>query len=67
MSDRSPQYLQGRQEAIKWAVSWLHSRALEMNDPHAKAVLNSAATNMGWDARDGQLPRQYQQDANNAD
>ena len=34
-SQRTPQYMQGRREAIKWAVTWLHDRANEMNDPHA--------------------------------
>lgn len=29
-------------------VAWLHARADSMNDPHARAVLNSAATNLGW-------------------
>jgi hypothetical protein len=48
---RAPQYMHGRREAIKWAVTWLHQRALEMNDPHAKAILNSAAFNMGSDAK----------------
>ena len=32
---------------IKLAVTWLHDRAREMNDPHAKAILNTAAFNLG--------------------
>lgn len=48
---RSPQYEQGRRNGIKWAVTWLHQRAAEMNDPHAKIVLNSAAFNMGLGAK----------------
>lgn len=54
---RSPQYMQGRREAIKWAITWLHKRSEEMNDPHAQATLNAAAFNMGADSRDGQLPK----------
>ena len=38
---------------IRRAITWLHDRAKEMNDPHAKAVLNSAATNLGWDLEHG--------------
>jgi hypothetical protein len=52
---RSPQYMQGRREAMKWAVTWLHQRALEMNDPHAKALFNTAAFNMGADAKQSLL------------
>ncbi len=48
---RSPEYLNGRREGVKWAVTWLHKRATEMNDLHAKAILNGAAFNMGWDAK----------------
>ena len=36
---------------IRWAVTWLHKRAAEMNDPWAKALLNTAAFNMGCDAK----------------
>jgi len=48
---RSHEYNNGRREGIKWAIMWLHARAKEMNDPHAVAVLNSAAFNMGVDAK----------------
>lgn len=34
---------------VRWAIKWLHSRAEEMNDGHAQLVLNSAATNLGWE------------------
>lgn len=54
---RNPQYLQGRREALKWAVTWLHARADAMNDPHAKAILNVAATDMGFDTREGKFPK----------
>jgi hypothetical protein len=36
---------------VRRAVTWLHERAAEMNDPHAQQVLNSAATNLGWALR----------------
>jgi hypothetical protein len=44
---RSPQWEQGRRFGVKAAVEWLHQRAKEMNDPHAREVLNTAAFNMG--------------------
>lgn len=48
---RSPEYTQGKRAGIKWAITWLHERAVEMNDEHAKAILNTAAFNMGVDAK----------------
>lgn len=32
---------------IRAAVTWLHEEATRMNDPHARAVLNSAAFHLG--------------------
>lgn len=32
---------------VRGFVQWLHSRADSMNDPHAKAILNSAAHDLG--------------------
>ena len=48
---RSPEYTQGKRAGIKWAISWLHERANEMNDPSAKAILNTAAFHMGVENR----------------
>lgn len=39
----------GHRDGIRSAITWLHERAKEMNDPHARQVLNSAATNLGWE------------------
>jgi hypothetical protein len=39
----------GRRDGIRYAITWLHKRAEGMNDPNARQVLNSAATNLGWD------------------
>jgi hypothetical protein len=50
---RSEQYEHGRRNAIKACVEWLHARAAEMNDPHARNVLNSAAFDMGRTFKDG--------------
>lgn len=50
-SDRSSQWQDGHRNAIRWAVTWLHKRANEMNDPIAKAILDAAAINMGADAK----------------
>ena len=44
---RSPQYTQGYRAATKHAVEWLHQRAREMNDGHARRILNSAAFTFG--------------------
>jgi hypothetical protein len=48
---RSEQYIQGRRAGVKWAITWLHGRAKEMNDPHAKTILDTAAFQMGVQAR----------------
>ena len=48
MSEKS--YPRGHRDGIKWAVTWLHKRANEMNDHHAK-ILNTAAFNMGVEAK----------------
>lgn len=37
----------GFHDGIRYAVSWLHDRANEMNDPWAKAVLNVTANDLG--------------------
>lgn len=47
-----PEHERGRRDGLRWAVTWLHERANEMNDPHATLILHSAATNLGWDLRD---------------
>lgn len=54
---RSQQYRDGQREAEKWAVRWLHRRADLMIDPKAKAILHTAATNLGWDARERDADR----------
>ena len=46
-----PDIARGRREGMQWAVSWLHNRAEEMNDPHARTVLQAAAFQMGNDAK----------------
>lgn len=48
---RSAAWKDGRRNGIKWAITWLHKRANEMNDPHAKIVLDCAAFNMGVEAK----------------
>ena len=44
---RSPQYLQGYRAATRAAIDWLHLRASEMNDGHARNLLHSAAFGLG--------------------
>lgn len=34
---------------VRAAIAWLHRRADEMTDPHARSILNSAAFNFGVD------------------
>ena len=53
---RSLEYTQGKRAGIKWAISWLHERAIEMSDPAAKAILNTAAFNMGVEAKRDEPP-----------
>jgi len=52
MSDGRRDYKLGTTHGVRWAITWLHERARQMNDPHAKAILNSAGFNMGVDAKD---------------
>lgn len=41
----------GFRDGLRYAVTWLHERANEMNDPWAKAVLNTAAFNLGVEGK----------------
>lgn len=50
-----PEYDRGFRNGLKYAVTWLHERAGEMNDDWAKAVLNTAAFNLGVDGKSGTL------------
>lgn len=45
----------GFRNGVRAAITWLHRRAVEMNDPHAKALLNSAAFDLGHALKDGQI------------
>jgi hypothetical protein len=44
----------GRVDGIRFAITWLHQQAKEMNDPHARAILNKAAFDLGCVLRDGE-------------
>ena len=48
---RSQQWIDGRRNGIKFAVSWLRDRAYRMHDEHARQVLYSASFNLGNDAK----------------
>ncbi len=50
------EYDRGYRDAVRAAITWLHRRAAEMSDPHAKRVLNSAATHLGWDRAHSGIP-----------
>ncbi len=45
----------GFRDGLRYAVTWLHERAREMNDPHAKAILNTAAFHLGTEKPTGAL------------
>lgn len=42
-------FKRGRRAGIRASIRWLHVRADSMADPHAQAVLNSAAFSLGVD------------------
>jgi hypothetical protein len=49
---RKPEFDRGFREGYRWAIWWLHKRAREMNDPHAKTILNTAAFHMGVEGKE---------------
>ena len=44
-----PEYSRGFQDGVRKAITWLHYRAGTMRDPKATAIIDSAATNLGWE------------------
>lgn len=46
----------GKRDGLRWSITWLHRRAQSMNDPRAKAILNSAAFSLGNEIREGRWP-----------
>ena len=42
-----PDYDRGYRDAIRATVTWLHKRANEMNDGHARSLYNLAASDLG--------------------
>lgn len=46
----------GEIAGVRRAITWLHDRAKEMNDQHARAILNVAATDLGRDLSRWQWP-----------
>ena len=49
MSER-PDYDRGMRDGIRWAVAQVHAYASEMNDPSARAALNTAGFTIGQEA-----------------
>lgn len=47
----------GKRLGVRDAITCLHDRAKEMNDPQAKAVLDSAAFNLGVDQSQGRISK----------
>ena len=44
---RITEYERGYNDAMRRAISWIHAEALQMNDPHARGVLDAAAASLG--------------------
>ena len=42
-----PEYERGYNDATGEIIAWLQARAQEMNDPHARGILNGAAFGLG--------------------
>jgi hypothetical protein len=49
---RNQDWHEGRRNGIKWAVAFVHAYAGQMNDPSARAALNTCASSMGAEAKD---------------
>jgi hypothetical protein len=47
---KANEYRRGYHDGLREAITWLHARAETMNDPHAKAILNTAAFHLGVEA-----------------
>jgi hypothetical protein len=41
------EYDRGFKDGLRWAITFLHNQASEMNDPHARGILNTAAFHLG--------------------
>lgn len=54
--------IRARRKAFSEAQAWLHARALEINDPHARQVLNSAAFTFGIEKLRGFDPKTGKRD-----
>lgn len=50
MGQNLTDYQRGFRDATRGSVHWMHRRAKEMNDPHAVAILEAAAVNLGHQA-----------------
>jgi hypothetical protein len=49
---KANEYRRGYHDGLREAIAWLHARAREMNDPHAKRILNTAAFHLGVEVAD---------------
>lgn len=56
MSGHSEDRRLGKRDGLRYAITWLHRRANSMNDSKAKAILNSAAFDLGIEIREGHAP-----------
>jgi hypothetical protein len=65
MSDHEKRRIKAAHKAgVRWAIAWLHKRALEMNDPHARVILNTAGYHMGIElSRSDVLPAPSREDS----
>lgn len=52
----SPSETRAYYSGVRASITWLHQRAASMNDPHARAILNSAGFDLGVDKPDPATP-----------
>lgn len=50
-----PEYNRGWVDGVRFAIAYVHQRALEMNDPSAKAALNTTGFHLGLEAKEHRL------------
>ena len=49
---RETEYDRGFKDGLRWAITFIHNRALEMNDSRARTILNTAAFHLGVEGGD---------------
>lgn len=47
MPQNPQEHKRGFKDGVRYTIDWLHKRALTMNDPRARTILNTAAFHLG--------------------